>query len=249
MIEDAVRVLVAARLLGERPDSLPSSAQPPDLATAHAIQDATAAALGDPVAGWKVTISPAGEVMRGAVLQSRLLTSPAVLPTSLVPLLGIETEIAFRFDTSLEPRQTHYTEAEVAAASTAVVAIEVVDSRFRSYKDAPLLDRTADCMSNGALIIGTARPDWRGLDLAGLEAVLTVNGAETVRQTGGHVAGHPIGPAVKLVNALRRESGVKAGQIITTGTFTGLVFVQPGDQIVAEFTGFGRAEIRFEGGR
>jgi 2-keto-4-pentenoate hydratase len=101
-------------------------------------------------------------------------------------------------------------------------------------------------MSNGAFEYGTPRPDWRTIDLAALEATLTVNGKVVVQTTGGHGAGHPIRPAVPLVNLLRRAGGVGAGQVITTGTYTGLVFVKPGDHVVASFTGFGTAEIRFE---
>jgi 2-keto-4-pentenoate hydratase len=245
-VSEAARIFATARRSGIRIGALPETARPAGLAEAHAIQDATSAALGDPVAGWKVAITPAGEVMRGAILASRMLASPAALRASLVPMLGIEAEIAFRFDRDLPPREADYSEAEIAGAATALAAIEVVDSRFESYKDTPLLDRTADCMSNGALVSGTARADWRTIDLAGLEATLTVNGAVVVQKRGGHATGDPIRPAVPLVNALRRSGGVRAGQVITTGTYTGLVFVQPGDHVVAEFAGFGSAEIRFE---
>ena len=246
MNEEAVRIFAEARRSSVRIAALPASARPADLAEAHAIQDATATALGDPVSGWKVAITPAGEVMRGAIFRSRMLASPAVLPASVVPLLGIEAEIAFRFERDLPPREAEYSEAEITEATTALAAIEIVDSRFQNYKDTPLLDRTADCMSNGALVSGTARPDWRMIDLAGLAVTLTVNGEVVIQQTAGHAAGNPIRPAVPLVNALRQAGGVKAGQVITTGTYTGLVFVKPGDHVVAAFAGFGTAEIRFE---
>ena len=107
-----------------------------------------------------------------------------------------------------------------------------------------MLDRTADCMSNGAFIVGTRRPDWRSFDLAGLEATLKVNGHIVVQKTGGHVAGDPILPAIALVNALRLTSGVQAGQLITTGTFTGLYFAAQGDAIEVAFAGFGAAEVK-----
>ena len=74
-----------------------------------------------------------------------------------------------------------------------------------------MLDGTADCMSNGAWIVGTRRPDWRsstsraGGDVKG-------NGRIVVQKTGGHVAGDRILPAIALVNALRMTSGVQAGQ-------------------------------------
>jgi 2-keto-4-pentenoate hydratase len=246
MIDDAVRLFVAARRSFTRIAALPDAAKPASLAEAHAVQDATARALGEDIAGWKVAIAADGGVMRGAILRSRLLAGPAVMRAREVPLLGVEAEIAFQFLRDLPPREAEYSGGEVAEAVTALVGIEVVDSRFLDYAATPLLDRTADCMSNGAFVVGMRRADWRSFDLAQLEATLRVNDAVVVRQRGGHAAGDPILPAVRLVNALRGEAGVQAGQIITTGSYTGLYFAKPGDRVAAEFDGFGAAEIRFE---
>lgn len=243
-IERAAALLADASRHGRRIDSLPDGAHPNTIAEAHAIQDALIAALHERVAGWKVSVGTDGEVMRGTILGSRLLQSPAELPASRVPLRGIEAEIGFRFDRDLPPRDRDYDREEIAAAVTALVGIEVVDSRFSNYRETPVLDRTADCMSNGAYITGTARGDWRDFDLPSLTARLYINGAPEIEKTASHPAGDPILPAIALVNALRTGTGVTAGQIITTGTFTGLHFAQPGDRLVAEFDGFGRAELR-----
>jgi 2-keto-4-pentenoate hydratase len=241
-MSEAVDILVAARRDRAWIDALPPSAKPGNLAEAHAIQDATVVALGDSVAGWKVSPG-AGEVMRGVILGSVTLQSPASIPAAQVPLLGIEAEIAFRFDHALPPRDHDYTRVEIEAVVTAFVAIEIVATRFISYADAPPMDRTADCMSNGAFVVGTGRGDWRDFDLVGLEAVVEINGQEVVRRAGGHPAKDPLIPAITLVNALRSSTGIKAGQFITTGTYTGLYRAQPGDQVTARFTGFGEAGV------
>ena len=39
--------------------------------------------------------------------------------------------------------------------------------------------------------------------------------------------------------------GIAAGQIATTGTYTGLNFAKPGSTVRAIFSGFGSAEVRF----
>jgi len=238
----AAAALVATRRGGARLAALPAGSAPADLATAHAVQDATAAALGERVAGWKVAVNAAG-VMRGIILGSRMLASPAVVPAAEMLPLGIEAEIAFVFERDMLPRDAEYTVEEVAASVTAVVGIEIVASRFTDYATTPLLERAADCMSNGAFIVGTRRADWRTVDLSALQATLLVNGEVVVRRVGGHVAGDPILPAVALVDALRREGGVRVGQLITTGTFTGLHFAQPGDDIAVDFAGFGTAAV------
>lgn len=238
----AVRALLAARHEGSRPDALPEDAHPRSIAEAHAVQDAVTAALGERVAGWKVAITPEG-VMRGAILASRVLQSPATYPSPEPRLLGIEGEIAFLFEKGLPPRDADYNAAEVGAAATALVGIELVGSRFRDYDQAPLLDRTADCMSNEAFVVGSRRTDWRELNLAGIEAVLSVNGNEAVRRIGGHAAKDPLIPAVALVNTLRHTRGIDAGQFVTTGTFTGLYRARPGDRIIVRFTDFGEAAV------
>lgn len=243
-IEHAAAVLADANRHARRIDSLPDVAHPHSIAEAHAIQDALVAALNERIAGWKVSVGKDGEVMRGAILKSRLLQSPAELAAAQVPLRGIEAEIGFRFDRDMPPRDRRYERDEIAASVTALVGIEIVDSRFTSYRETPVLDRTADCMSNGAYIVGTARSDWRDFDLSSLKAILRINGRPEIEKTASHPAGDPILPAIALVNVLRTGPGITAGQIITTGTYTGLHFAQPGDHVVAEFEGFGRAELR-----
>jgi 2-keto-4-pentenoate hydratase len=246
MAEDIVRILVEARRTGILIDALPDGSVPADLEEAHAAQMATAAALGETVGGWKVAITKSGEVTRAPLFGSRMFSSPAEIPASLTPLLGIEVEIAFRFERGLAPRAGEYAVDEVAAAVTALAAIEVVDSRFRNRSEVPALALTADCMANGAFVAGTMRSDWRSFDLSGLEASLVVNGQTVVQRVGGHAEIDPLRPAVRLANSLRKSCGIAAGHIVTTGTFTGLTIVRPGDHVVGRFAGFGETELRFQ---
>jgi 2-keto-4-pentenoate hydratase len=250
MTEDAIRtatkLLVEARRTGRRLDALPPSCRPSTVAEAEAIQAAVIAALGEEIAGWKVATLN-GEVMGGAILASRALPSPARVPAAQMPLHGVEAEIAFRFDRDMKPRSQPYDYAEVAASVTALAAIEIVDSRFRDYRATPLLDRAADCVSNGGFVAGTLQPAWRGLDLVNIAVTLMIDGKPAIRKSGGHPAGDPLLPAVTLVNLRRTGAGVRAGQVMTTGTYTGLTFVEPGASVAAIFDGVGSAELSFVG--
>lgn len=243
-IAEAARWLVERRHESPRYDGLPEACKPAGLADAHAIQDAATALLGDPVAGWKVGKSPDGQIAHGALLRSRILIDGARVDAATMPLLGVEAEIPFRLTRDLPARAAPYGYEEVASAVVAFPGIEIVDSRFRGYPKPPFLDRLADFMSNGAFVCGRERADWRSFDLTTLDAELTIGGKSIVRRIGGHPAGDPLLPALAWIN--ERRAGLRAGQIITTGTYTGLNFAQPGQAVVANFTGFGSVTVHFD---
>ena len=247
MNEDAIRqaaaLLIGARRSGVLLDGLPAPCRPQSLDEAHAIQDATVTALGEDVAGWKVGSPIDGRIVHGALLRSRIIPSGGTIAAAQVPLLGVEAEVAFRFDRALEPRELAYKYAEVAAAVTAFPAIEIVDSRYRDYRGTPLIERIADCVSNGAFVEGAPQLMWPRFDLSRLDARLEIDGEVVVQRIGGHPAGDPLLPAIDLVNDFRHTMGVRAGQIMTTGTYTGLSFAKPGQRVRAIFEGFGFAEV------
>lgn len=244
-ITEAARQFVHARKSGELIAELDAALQPSTVVQAHAIQDATVAQLGDSVAGWKVTTSPDGEFVRGVLLASRVFDSPARISVELVPMRAVEVEIAFRFVRDLPARARPYSYAEIADAVMPFAALEVVDSRFSSYRDTPLLHRMADCVSNGAFVVGGAPAQWHGVDLSTLAVTLEVGGTVVVSRVGGHPTVDPMLPVVALVNHFREAGGVKVGQFVTTGTFTGLTPVEVRRSVVGSFVGFGTAKLEF----
>jgi 2-keto-4-pentenoate hydratase len=145
------------------------------------------------------------------------------VPAAEVPQCGVEGEVAFLFRRDLPPRAAPYPRDEVAAAVDACAAIELVTSRYRNPDSASNLLKLADCISNGAFVHAAPLADWRGLDLARLKVTLTVNGATVVEQDGGHATGDPLGSAVALVNMMREQGGVRAGQWVTCGCMPGCV--------------------------
>ena len=48
-----------------------------------------------------------------------------------------------------------------------------------------------------------------------------------------------------MANELRRGPGMKAGQVVATGSFSGFFPVEIGQEIVAEFEGIGKASATF----
>ena len=71
---------------------------------------------------------------------------------------------------------------------------------------------------------------------------MIVNGATVLEQVGGHPTGDPLGIAAEL---MRGAGGVKAGQMVTCGSCTGLRYLIPGDVCGVRFEGLGAAEVMF----
>jgi 2-keto-4-pentenoate hydratase len=239
-IAQAAAMIVAARRTGKHIDALPAACQPQTLDDAFAIQDAVIAALGETIAGWKVALVD-GRVVRGPIFASRVFDSGAKIEAAKMPLLGIEGEIAFLFNRDMPAGKYSY--EDVAAAVTAFAAIEVVDSRFATYPDAPPQAKNADFVSNGGFVRGPSAANWRTRDLKNIAVRLVIGGQEILSRNGGHIAGDPLIPAVALVNDL--PNGVKAGQFITTGTFTGIAFAKTGQTAAVTFADFGTVEAAF----
>jgi 2-keto-4-pentenoate hydratase len=244
-ISRAAALLIDARRSGSLLDGLPVEATPATIADAHAIQDAVTAGLGKPVGAFKAMAPPNGEPTRGVIYADTIHASPAHVPADAVPQCGVEGEVAFVFLRDLPPRATHYTRDEVADAVQACVAIELVSSRYRNSDAASNLVKLADCISNGAFVHAVPRSDWRGLELGRLKVTLTVNGAPVLQQEGGHATGDPLGIATVLVNMMRGQAGVRAGQHVTCGTYTGLRYLKRGDVCSVRFEGLGEAEVTF----
>ena len=246
-IERAAAILVAARRDMAPLTGLPEGLKPVTYEDAHAIQDAVSHQLGQLIGGFKAMAPANAEATRGIIYGGTIHQSPCDLPADRVPQCGVEGEVAFIFRRDLPERAASYTRNEVAAAADACAAIEVVHSRYAM--DAPVsnLEKLADSISNGALVHDAPRMNWRDLELGKLKVTLSVNGVAELEQTGGHPTGDPLGVAVALVNLWRTKGGVRAGQIVTCGSCTGLKFLKPGDVCTVRFAGLGEATVTFAG--
>jgi 2-keto-4-pentenoate hydratase len=244
-IREAARLLAAQPRAARTLAALPEALRPATIEDAHAIQTALVELSGGAIAGWKVATNEQGQVMWGAILPEDCLASPATIAAERFPLRGIEGEVAIRFARDLPARRAPYTRAEVEAAVVAFAAIEIVDSRFADYREAPFLDRLADRMSNGGIVIGPDCPGWRVLDLKQLEVSLVINGEIRVAHAGGHNRGDPMLPALEFINAVQLTTDFHRGQFITTGTCTGLAFGEAGQSVKVAFKGLGSAAVTF----
>lgn len=238
----AAEILAQGRRSGTQVDGLPVT--PSSVAEGHAIQDRTAALVGEAIGAFKAGAPPDAEPTRGLIEARMVRPSPARFSTAEAPHCGVEGETAFKFKRDLPARSTPYTREDVAQAVSVLPVIEVVSSRFREPMSRPKLEQLADNGINAGLVTGPELADWSHLDLAKLHVTFIVNGEVQIDRVGGHPTDDPIAGAVALVNMM--PDGVRAGQIVTTGSWTGLPFLRPGDRCVVRFEGLGEAEVFFE---
>ncbi|MGL1834911.1 2-keto-4-pentenoate hydratase [Rhodocyclaceae bacterium SMB388] len=247
-IDLAAGLLLEARTSGRLLDSLPTGCVPTDVSGAYAIQDAVAEGLG-PVGGWKVGAKgPDLEPTCAPMPASLIRAAPCSIAPPLVGRSGIEAEIAVRFKLDLPRRDTPYTRDEVVAAIGSIhPAIEIVTYRFADAAAQPPLAVAADALGNGGFVWGAGRTDPILIDQTQQAVTLTIDGTQMVERVGGNVAGDIFRLLTWLANHVaERAGGLRAGQFVTTGTCTGLIYADAGSEVSAEFPGLGSVSVTIQ---
>ena len=155
-----------------------------------------------------------------------------------------EAEVAFLLKSDLTGPGV--TAADVLRATDCVMpCFEIVDSRIRDWK-IRIQDTVADNASCGVLTLGGLRKSPRQIDLALAGMVLEKNGELVSTSTGAAVQGSPVNAVAWLANTLGRLGiGLKAGEIILSGSQSPLVPVKAGDSLVCSVGGLGSTSVRF----
>jgi 2-keto-4-pentenoate hydratase len=176
------------------------------------------------------------------VFPLRIAGSPGQFPADSFLRLGVETEIALRFDRDLPARPLPYRREEILdAVASAHVAMELVDSRLADPDAAGPLWRLADSLLNGGLVLGSAIPDWRDLDLGALVARAYADDSLLAEATGQQ----PLGDIYCCLPWwLGHIGGIRAGDIVTTGSWNGAPRITQPGSLRVEFAGHGRAEAQ-----
>jgi 2-keto-4-pentenoate hydratase len=175
----------------------------------------------------------------------KVLVSPASVAGATMQMIGVEAEVAFRVARDLPPRSRAYSERSIAAAiGEGVVAIELCDTRLANWKATSGLWKLADFQNNSGLVVGSGRKDWKKIDFLAQEVEFRI-GARVAKAKGAHSFGNPFRLLPWLVKHCgKRGFGLHAGDVITTGAWTGLEIAKPGDEVTARFPGIGEATVR-----
>jgi 2-keto-4-pentenoate hydratase len=166
--------------------------------------------------------------------------------TQCSPIPEVEYQALLGAD--LPPRDKPYSVEEVTDAVASLhPGLELAECRFVHDANFPPLPAVlADGSGSGTILYGPAIEDWRQRDIACQEAVLLCNGVPRRRGTAGDALDHPVVPLTWLANELSRTGiGMKAGQMISTGTLTGMLAPKAGETYTADFGPFGSVEMTY----
>lgn len=244
--------LVRARAQG-RPAENPSTAEALlNADQAYDVQQAVAQQLGwfaaGPARHWK-----SGGPSRDAILTHAPLPPLGVWQSPAATawpfgMRGIEAEIALRLAVPVDATLAATLDVDHARAlvDAMTVSIEVVDSRWSQGLDAPALLKLADLQSHGALVLGEWQPYDATRDWAAQTCRVQIGAAAAQVFQGTHSLGDPawVLPAW-LRHATRHGDVLPAGSVVTTGTWCGIMYAQPGDSVIATFDHVGEARVTF----
>ncbi|MBI3635736.1 MAG: fumarylacetoacetate hydrolase family protein [Candidatus Rokubacteria bacterium] len=253
MTDALVDAFLAARR-DRHPLAPPSETRVLSMDEAYRVQDRLREALvvrGDHVIGWKAGFTSKGaqaqfgvtEPVSGFLLASDVFPSGADVPYARFVAPGVEAEVALVLREDLAgpgvtPLRAH------RAVEGALPALELVDLRYTGK--AGSTDIIADGVYANAIVLGTTLTPIGDLDLALEGVVCEWNGAVASTHTAAEVMGHPINALAWMANHLgARGLGMRAGDVVMTGTVSVLVRPKAGDSIRARYTRLGSVSARF----
>jgi 2-keto-4-pentenoate hydratase len=239
-MEDIAARRAADKLLAEHKANVPfKSLGPPDgpatISDAYDIQERYVALLrrehGDAV-GYKVGLTSApmqafcgiDHPIAGVVLERRVHQSGTIVRRSDFGRLGLEFEIAVRIKSDVPASGTPYTAEMIQPHIDGIcAAIEIVDDRSADYTNLDVCSLVADNSWNGGIVLSEFATQWP--DLQSVLGRATKDRAAIGEGHGRDILGHPFNSVAWLATQLAsRGAGLKAGQVVMTGSVMKTVF-------------------------
>ena len=256
-IREAGRRLAEAWLAARALDAFPDELRARSRAQAYAVQDAMAAAIAEPVTGWKLgATSPtmrarAGHdgAIIGRVFESVTFDTPAKLSMARFPDSRVECEFAFRMHDAILPRARPWTAGELAERAVLHVAVEIIGNRYP--KDAGAFkpatnDEIADNGAGIGFVFGPAVAHWGRHDLRNLRIDIRIDDREPAENFLGECRCDPIEALLQAAGILgERGIAIEAGQYVSTGAATDPQPVRAGSVVRARFGFLGAIDIAF----
>ena len=253
----AAEALLAEHKANVQFKSLGPPAAPATISDAYDIQGQYVSLLrgehGDAV-GYKVGLTSAtmqgfcriDHPIAGVVLASRVHRSGVIVRRSDFGRLGLEFEIAVRIKSDIPVTSMPHTAETVRPHIDGVcAAVELVDDRNADYANLDVRSLVADNSWNGGIVLSEFAATWP--DLESVLGRATNNRVAIGEGYGRDILGHPFNSVAWLATQLAsRGAGLKAGQVVMTGSVMKTVFpdADANYRFDLERIGFVEAQVR-----
>jgi 2-keto-4-pentenoate hydratase len=251
----AAESLLATHKANLRFERLSSMQAPATISDAYDIQEKYVGLLRDEhggTVGYKVGLTSAAmqafcgidHPIAGVVLARRVHRSGAVVRRADFGRLGLEFEIAVRIKSDVPVTGMPYTAEGIQPHIDGVgAAIELVDDRSADYANLDVLSLVADNSWNGGIVLSEFANAWH--DLESVLGRATKDGAAIGEGHGRDILGHPFNSVAWLATQLAsRSEGLKAGQVVMTGSVMKTVFPIEGANYRFDLEQIGFVEVQ-----
>jgi 2-keto-4-pentenoate hydratase len=249
----AAEKLLAAHKANLRFEPLGPPEPPATIADAYDIQDRYVALLRQAhggEAGYKVGLTSAAmqafcgidHPIAGVVLAKRVHQSGVTVRRSDFGRLGLEFEIAVRIksDVPVMPCTADTIGPHIGGVGAAV---ELVDDRSADYAKLDVRTLVADNSWNGGIVLSEFATAWP--DLESVLGRATQDRAAIGEGHGRDILGHPFRSVAWLATQLAsRGAGLKAGQVVMTGSVMKTVFPEHDANYRFDLAPIGFVEVR-----
>ena len=232
-------LLLHARATNERLSFQEYTKTPLSLEDAYLVQ-ARVAAKSSPIGAWKTGRPDNTSVpVYAPILAPMVRQCPARYSTDELHSCGIELEIGFCIDRPLPPPGPDFATA-LRNCVRPLVTLELVDSRVQNFTELPPAAKLADNQVNGGLVVGKPVDDWSGINLTQADVTLSVNGEVVVSQLSHVPGGNAFDTLAAMASLVGTHcGGLQPGQFVTTGTLSGIIFLEPGSTVEGHVSGLG----------
>ncbi len=181
----------------------------------------------------------------GPIFADRILQSGDAL--SLRPsIIGVGAQLAFVFGRNLDPEDIRQDDpARLAQAiASCHLALQVVGRRVPDSVPLNSCTAAADLGLAEAFVQGPSVPDWRARLHPQTDIRLRLDGHVCATGRPFGAMGHPLAPIAWLARHLAETGNViEAGDVVATGSCTGLLQVRPGQVATGDFGELGSVSM------
>jgi 2-keto-4-pentenoate hydratase len=221
--------------------------------TAYLIQKNMANKLGKRI-GWKIGLDGKGNYVRAPMFQRTLYQDNALAPRAIFNHCLVESELAIVFKDSM-PNNSYTIDQINTNVESINAGIEICDSRLQGWPSCDPTWQLADNLTHGGYVLGggvNSSNQKLSIELLnrGDFAIAIASGNNPPRYSLQKSREHPFKEISKIFlwlvsDLVLKNDKINAGDIITTGSFSGSTPIEKGETASVTFKDIGTATVTF----